>query len=74
MVFDLGYAKQLSLSRTIAFISAYLDLPNALLRGIGRSINVLTVACSKHRAGLAMSRNTFAIADMLIALRFISRT
>lgn len=44
MSLDLGYAKQLSLSNTTALISAFLYLSKAELRGIGRWLNVETVA------------------------------
>jgi hypothetical protein len=55
----------LSLSKTIALISTFLYLPSALFRGIGRWLNVETVAWGKQRVGLVRRRNTFKVAETL---------
>lgn len=61
-----GTAKQLSLSRTTALISTFSEPAKALDKGIGKLLNVDTVACGRHSDGFRSNRNTLSVPDKLI--------
>jgi hypothetical protein len=67
-----GTAKQLSLSSTMAWISASFCslapsfLRNALESGIGRWLKVETVCWGRHRVGSLRSRKMFRVPEMFI--------
>lgn len=67
MLFCCGIAKQLSLSRTIARMSAGFSLPffaaNAVLRGMGSWSKVEIVWCGRQRDGLMKSRRKLKVPD-----------
>ncbi len=46
--------------------------PKAVERGTGRSLNVETVACGKHREGFLSNLNAFSVAETFI--RTVERT